>query len=92
MSISAYDLWKTSPPISPPAQGDCLEWGRETQWITGRALVMEKTARPCSVPGVRSADIDLDELYCAQCGSEAIRARFDPCICGADTAWRCVCP
>jgi hypothetical protein len=97
MSISAYDIWKTTAPVYRRAQGDCLECGCETQWITGRALAERQAADDLApVPGKlfdgSVTRIDPDELYCAYCGSEAVRAKFDPCTCGAETAWRCVCP
>jgi hypothetical protein len=97
MSMSAYDVWKTTAPVYRRAEGDCLECGCETQWITGIALASRQAARN-SAPGSwkplagSMTHLDPDELYCAYCGSEALRAKFDPCICGAETAWRCVCP
>jgi hypothetical protein len=97
MAISAYDRWKTSPPLHRLQSGDCLQCGAETEWITGRAL-MGRTVLQAPKPLRRqalafiTARVEPDESYCAYCGSEAIRAKFAPCECGAKTPRWCVCP
>jgi hypothetical protein len=97
MPLSAYDRWKTSAPPYRPQGGDCLQCGAPTEWVTGRALMGRKllqAPKPLRAEALASlrARLAATESYCAYCGSEAIHAKFVSCGCGAETAWRCLCP
>jgi hypothetical protein len=100
MPMSAYDRWKTTPPAYLPQTGDCLQCGSATEWISGRLLIARKVR---ALPNTAKRDrhqlltalkkrIRPEQYFCAACESDAIRAKLDPCDCGAMTAWGCVCP
>jgi hypothetical protein len=96
MLASAYDRWKTALPPYRLQNGDCLQCGAETEWVTGRALLARKVL--LTPKQFRSAMLDKlapeitgSESYCACCGSEALRVKVVRCVCGARTSWQCRC-
>jgi hypothetical protein len=95
--MSAYDLWKTTPPPCLPEDGDCLHCGGATEWISGRQLIARKTqATPKPdrrrLWSILKKRICPEQCVCAGCEKDAIRVRLSLCECGATTAWECVCP
>ena len=97
MLMSAYDRWKTAPPVYRLQSGDCRQCGAQTEWVTGRALLARQVLR--TPKKLRSAALDRlipdiadGESYCAYCGGEAQYVKFVPCSCGAKSPWHCLCP